>query len=538
MAIKKTADEIKYGLKAGASQAAINAAKVRESRNQTVPPVDNPTRTINVGGQQVTATTMKGQTFDPSKAARTGATLVGRTQTVPPVVQPTTPAPTSNLNTYTSGGRTFTAPAGTAADQLYSKKYTPTMTGISRTEDLGMKSPTIREIGGTPKFQVDPEREKLTMRLELGDPTLTEDDLTVARDYLTEKMMFQRQQDPTQGVQKAYDRIQEEYQKQIKEAERQKQIEAERMAAERGDRVDQFASNQNVIYEPEIQQAQKQGEVQKESVRQILSFSGFGRSTKTVEKLTEVDQNVDQRLRAIEAVKQAEVMRYQAQLEDADAMTLASMDKGIRDLRDKSNQLNLDSMVKIEELKLEAQQKGDEAAMEQLKNLQATFMEDLNAYDEELSRRAGFLMGADGKPILDNSGQIQALPKNYDFGSPITAANGDVSIPVFDEASGTFKMVPTGVRERVPGSGGSGGGGAGTTPDLVKALYNDIKSGNITYEEVKNIYGQKYVDDVRLYQAGQGKQPKAVAIRKPQTGSPFTLNFGNGSFSSATSTLE
>lgn len=518
MAIKKTADEIKYGLKAGASQSSINAAKVRASRNQTVPPVDNPTRTINVGGQQVTATTMKGQTFDPSKAARTGATLVGRTQTVPPVVQPTTPAPTSNLNTYTSGGKTFTAPAGTAADKLYSSKYTPTTAGISRTEDLGMKSPTIREIGAAPKFQVDPEREKLTMRLELGDPTLTEDDLTVARDYLTEKMMFQRQQDPTQGVQKAYDRIQEEYQKQIKEAERQKQIEAERMAAERGGKIEQFVANQNTIYEPEIQQAQKQGEVQKESVKQILSFSGFGRSTKTVEKLTEVDQNVDQRLRAIEAVKQAEAMRYQAQLEDADAMTLASMDKGIRDLRDKSNQLNLDSMVKIEELKLEAQQKGDEAAMEQLKNLQATFMEDLNAYDEELSRKAGFLMGADGKPILDNSGQIQALPKNYDFGSPITAANGDVSIPVFDEASGTFKMVPTGVRERVPGSGGPSGPKDGKWENVI-----DDASG-------KEIQQRKLADGTMEYRYKSSGKPLTAGGKPyvPARTSKLTTYKGSG----------
>lgn len=457
MAIKKTADEIKYGLKAGASQRSIDAAKVREARNQTVPLVDNPTRTINVGGKQVTATTMKGQTFDPAKAARTGATLVGRTQTVPPVVQPTTPAPTSNLNTYTSGGRTFTAPAGTAADKLYSKKYTPTMAGIARTEDLGIKAPSVTEIGGRSSFATDPEKEKLTIRLEMGDPTLTEDDLNTARDYLTEKMIFQRQQDPTAGVSKAYDRIQEEYQKQIREAERQKQIEAERMAAERGGKIEQFVANQNTIYEPEIQQAQKQGEVQKESVRQILSFSGFGRSTKTVEKLTEVDQNVDQRLRAIEAVKQAEAMRYQAQLEDADAMTLASMDKGIRDLRDKSNQLNLDSVVKIEELKMEASQKGDEMAMQQLQRLQSQFLEDLNGFDQELSKQNGFLTGADGQPIFDESGKIQALPKNYDFGTPLTAANGDVSIPVFDEASGTFKMVPTGIRERVPGSGGPSG---------------------------------------------------------------------------------
>lgn len=458
MAIKKTADEIKYGLKAGASQRSIDAAKVREANRNTSTASTNAPSTVNFRGQTLTATPMGNQTFDPSKAARTGATLVGRTQTVPPVSTPAMPA--TNLNTYTSGGRTYTAPAGTAADKLYSSKYTPTPTGITRTEDLEMKSPTIREIGGTPKFQVDPEKEKLAIRAEWGDPSLTEDEKALAKEYVLDQIVYNRTRDPNAGadrVQKSYDRIQEEYQRQIKEAERQKQIEAERMAAERGGKIEQFVANQNVIYEPEVQQAQKQGEIQKESVRQILSFSGFGRSTKTVEKLTEVDQNVDQRIRAIEAIKQAEAMRYQAQLEDADAMTLASMDKAIRDLRDKSNQLNLDSMVKIEELKLEAQQKGDEMAMEQLKNLQATFMEDLNAYDEELSRNAGFLMGADGKPILDNSGQIQALPKNYDFGSPITAANGDVSIPVFDEASGTFKMVPTGVRERVPGSGGGSG---------------------------------------------------------------------------------
>jgi hypothetical protein len=469
MAIKKTADEQKYGLKTGASQAAINAAKVREAnRMQTVPPVTtaSPSRTMNIGGQQVTATTLgQNQTFDPSKAARTGATLVsGRTQTVPPVTTPgTTPSKSTidnsqqsminnlkaqglsagqiveilkdegfkgsefsnalklggitnkstGMNTYTSGGKTFTAPAGSAADKLYSSKYQATPMGITRTDEFTNKTPSIVEIGGTPKFQVDPEKEKLVIRAEGRDPSLTEEEKALAQEYLIDQVVYNRTIDPNAGadrVQKSYDRIQEEYQRQIKEAERQKQIESERMAAERGDRVDQFVSNQNVIYEPEVKAAQAQGEVQKESVRQILSFSGFGRSTKTVEKLTEVDQNVDQRLRAIEGVKQAEAMRYQAQLEGADAMALSEMDKGIRDLRDKSNQLNLDSMVKIEELKLEAQQKGDEMAMEQLGKLQASFMEDLNAFDQEMSKANGFLTSKDPVEIGNQIAELFSNP--------------------------------------------------------------------------------------------------------------------------------
>lgn len=513
---------------------AADKAAMRGSipKKRTTPGIDTTTgrpSTTVTGGVPVVAptrTTPQPMMSNVDKAMQAGAARVnariqarqtpGRTQTfqsTAPGIDPTTGKPSS---TITGGVPTTFTPKTTV-----NKGIATTPMGISRTEDLGVKGQTVTEIGGRSSFATDPMKEKLTIRLEMGDPTLTEDDLATARDYLTEKMVFQRQQDPTAGVSKAYDRIQEQYQQQIQEQERLRQQKEQQMAVSRDERVQDFMGNLNTIYEPEIQLAREQGEVQKESVRSILSFSGFGRSTKTVEKLTEVDQNVDQRMRAIESQKQAEAMRYQAQLEGADAETLMAMDQNIMTLRNNANQLKLDSLVKIEELKLEAQQKGDEMAMKQLQNLQTNFLQDLNAYDEEESRRQGILIGMDGQPIFDESGKIQALPKNYDFGSPISDASGNVSIPVFDEASGTFKMVPTGIRERVPGSGGGGSGGTSTTPDLVKALYGDIKAGNVTYEEIKNIYGQKYVDDIRLYQASLGKRPTKSTISKPKAADPL-----------------
>ena len=372
---------------------------------------------------------------------------------------------------------------------------------INRTQDLGTKAPTVREIGGMPSFQSDPEREKLTIRLEMGDSSLTPEELSTARDYLTEKVMYQRQQDPTAGVQKAYDRIQEQYNLQIKEQERERQQREQEMADTRSQRVKDYASNLNTVYEPEVMQAKEQGEVQKESVRSILSFSGFGRSTNTVEKLTQVDQNVDQRLRAIEAQKQAEAMRYQAQLEGADAETLSAMDSQISTLRNNANQLKLDSLVKIEELKLEAQGANDKAAMEQLQKLQASMLEDSKGVDVETSRANGFLTDIDGNPIYDESGKIQTMPKNYDFGTAITAANGAVSIPVFDELSGTFKMVDTGIRERVPGSGGSG--------------TKDGKWENVIHDKTGNeIQQRKLADGTMEYRTITGKKIKPESITR------------------------
>lgn len=491
--------------------AGMTAEQARIQRERTLA-FQNRTKATPVTPAKPTtgATPMTGWSKDQLKnpaTPRVPMTTNTRTQTFSNI-DPTTGKPNP---TITGGVPTTFTPKTTV-----NKGVAATPMGISRTEDLGIKSPTVTEIGGRSSFATDPEKEKLTIRLEMGDPTLTEDDLNTARDYLTEKMVFQRSQDPTAGVSKAYDRIQEQYQRQIQEQERLRQQKEEELALGRDTKLGQFQQQLNTIYEPEIKLAQEQGEVQKESVRSILSFSGFGRSTKTVEKLTEVDQNVDQRLRAIEAQKQAEAMRYRAELEGADAETLMAMDNQINTLRQQANQLKLDSVVKIEELKMEASQKGDEMAMQQLQKLQSQFLEDLNEFDQELSKQNGFLTGADGQPIFDESGKIQPLPKNYDFGTPLTAANGDVSIPVFDEATGTFKMVPTGIRERVPGSGGGGGKGSGTTPDLVKALYGDIVAGNATYEEIKNIYGQKYVDDIRLYQAQQGKRPTKKAISKPK----------------------
>jgi hypothetical protein len=475
-------------------------------RTQVVPKATPMTSTTSTG-----ATPMTGWSKEQLKNPATPRVpTTGRTQTFDNI-DPTTGKPNP---TITGGVPTTFTPKTTV-----NKGVATTPMGISRTEDLGIKKPMVTEIGGRSSFATDPEKEKLTIRLEMGDPTLTQDDLATARDYLTEKIMFQRQSDPTAGIQKGYDRVQEQYQQQIQEAERLRDQKEQQMAISRDERVQDFMGNLNTVYEPEIQLAREQGEVQKESVRSILSFSGFGRSTKTVEKLTEVDQNVDQRLRAIESQKQAEAMRYRAELEGADAETLQAMDANINTLRNNANQLKLDSLVKIEELKLEAQSKNDEAAMEQLQALQASMLEDSQGVDVETSRANGFLTDLDGKPIYDDSGKIQTMPKNYDFGTAITAANGAVSIPVFDELSGTFKMVDTGIREKVTGSGG--GSGSGTTPELVKALYGDIKANNTTYEEVKNIYGQKYVDDIRLYQASLGKRPTKKTISKPKAADPL-----------------
>jgi len=403
------------------------------------------------------------RTIPQSAVTRTQSPV---TRTLPPV------ASTAMQEDYFSPENMASRARATTRNQSFgvdptTNQQSPTLTGgvpatfnrpITRVDQMSAPVARVREIGGTPAFATDQMKEKLTIRLEMGDSSLTPEELSTARDYLTDKVMFQRTQDPTAGVQKAYDRIEESNQQQIREQERLRRQTEEELTTRRNSSVQDFVRNQNTIFEPEVKQAQAQGEVQKESVRSILSFSGFGRSTETVEKLTEVDQNVDTRLRAIESQKQAETMRFQAAQEGADGITLMAMDENISKLRQQSNQLKLDSVIKIEELKLQAVQANDARAVEQLNKLQSSLLDDSRSVDVEASKTNGFLTDLEGQPIYDESGKMQTMPKNYDFGTAITSANGAVSIPVFDELSGTFKMVDTGVRERVPGRGGGGSG--------------------------------------------------------------------------------
>jgi len=375
--------------------------------------------------------------------------------------------------------------------------------------------PSVEQLG-SPAFKIDQMKEKLIVRINRMDPTLTAEEKQMAMDYADDRMVSLQDKNlnPTSGIQSAYDRINEEYKQNIKEQERLRRQKEQELSVSRDGRVQDFMGNLNTVFEPEVQAAREQGNVQKESVRSILSFSGFGRSTTTVEKLTEVDKNVDTRLRAIESQKQAEAMRYQAQLEGADAEVLSGMDREISQLRRQSSQLRLDSMVKIEELKLEAQEKNEQVAMEQLAKLQATLLEDTQGFDLEISKTNGFVTGLDGKPIYDNSGKIQPLPKNFNMGTAITAANGEVSIPVFDEASGTFKMVPTGIREKVSGGGGGGKGGS-----KMEEVYDPASQKTYLRQLIDNkyTYYNKVTGAKILNKAGTAYEPK-VTTKVP--GSP------------------
>jgi hypothetical protein len=467
MAVKKTTKATGDG---GAAARAKVAAAVSSGKATTVSKSTSPTRSTFVP---------TGSTPEARNAERLAQIRGGSNRTVdltaPAPTMSTTPGMTANGN-----------PIGT-----------PAWLDSPRTKNLAPVAPVKTELGADVpvSFMKDPVKEKLLLRL--NDPSLTDEEFAIAQDYFYDKQVG-LSTDPAQGTQEAYNKIEQRYQQQA--AQQQRDLERQRQLEESTNeqKFGQYNQQLDTAYKPQIDQEIAQAKTQKEDVKQMLAFQGFGRSTETINKIQEVDQSLTNRVAAIEASKAAQAMLYQAQLEGVSNDKLAKMEDRVMVLKDKAMEVNLEGLVKVEELKLKAEEEGNAEAKATLEALQKSML--MGSANIPLSRKEGILVNDDGSPIYDNAGNIQEMPEVYDLNNVITAGDGMNYIPYIDPETGQPKMFATGIRAKVTGSGG---GKAAKSEEVY-----DPKSGK-TY--LRKMEGGKYV----YYHKGSGNPAMA------QGGVPF-----------------
>lgn len=406
-----------------------------------------------------------------------------------------------------------------------------------RTTQLGtVTKPSVEKLTGS-TFAVDPEAEKIIAKINLGIKPTTEE-FEIAKNYLADKQVSMSMADPTAKYEQNVATIQREIDRQMKEEERARVARERELMAQNDIRVQEKQNQLSEQYAPEVDLAKQQGEQQKNDVKNVLAFQGFGRSTTAIQKVQEVNQSIDQRIRAIEAVKQAELSAYQAQLDGATREELKGYTDAIRSLRDKKNEITLEAAVKMEELRMEAMEKGNEIASKAIEKIQQTLLDDAMSPDMAQSKANGYLTTAEGMPIYNDSGNIIELPSKYDFGSVITDANGQNYIPLQDPTTGEFKMLPTGIRSKVSGSGGGSKDGkwVNVIDDSTgkEIQQRQLADGTMEYRALS---GNKLV----VKNSGKPYIPKRTSNRttyKDPSSSPFTLNFGTPTVTPPTGDVE
>jgi len=396
---------------------------------------------------------------------------------------------------------------------------------VNRTTQLGtVNKPSVEKLTG-PSFAVDPEAEKIIAKINLGITPTTEE-FELAKNYLADKQVSMSMADPTASYQQQVANVQKEIDRQMREEERARIAREKELMAQNDIRLQEREGQLAEQYAPEIDLAKQQGEQQKNDVKNVLAFQGFGRSTTAIQKVQEVNQSIDQRIRAIDAVKRAELSAYQAQLDGATAEELKGYTDAIRNLRDKKNEVTLDAAVKMEELRMEAIEKGNEMASKAIEKIQKTLLEDALAPDMEQSRANGYLTTAEGKPIYNDAGNIIELPSKYDFGSVITDSSGQNYIPLQDPTTGEFKMLPTGIRSKVSGSGSKGV----VDPVILANLLEQAKTGTISASDIKANF-PAYVDDVF-------REVPSLNLNKPKSAEEQLLELVEGKLSTTPTTTK
>jgi hypothetical protein len=470
------------------------------------------TKSPTSGKMVATSAPQAGQSVT-NAAGRTLSPTTSRYQ-VMPTKQPDT---TMRTKTMSSGLHDFpitTTSEGTNVPGLGFVKSKSAITQPQALTPTAFRSkqfattPKVQELGVT-TFQADPLKERLTFRLEVGDPSLTSDELSTARDYLADKMMYQRSQDPAGGYQGAINKLQQEYDRQIKAQEQERLRREKELAARDESELGRFAKSLDVAYEPEVQSAITMGEQQKKDVRNVLSFQGFGRSTTAIQKVDDVQRSIDGRVRAIEAAKAAEIMRFEAQQRGASAEELMGMSRQIQELKQRKNDLALEAIQKTEELRMEAMEKGNQIAVAQLDRLQQSMVDE--TIDMAASQEHGFLIDRDGQPMYNESGNLIELPDNALQIKQI----GKNQYAKFNPRTG--ELEPISGYGGGGASGGAGRGGYGSREIGDSAIYEEIdrmvaNNPGMTHSEAAYKLGYKKGDALKLgtetqqYMANLGKQ--------------------------------
>lgn len=139
------------------------------------------------------------------------------------------------------------------------------------------------------------------------------------------------------------------------------------------------------------------------AAQDVLSFSGFGRSTVAAEKQTNIQKETEDRIRILDSQQELKKELFRRQLEGQDEESLQPLSDRINAMKTQSDQLQLDSLAKIAELNAENSVRGEEA----INNLLEAFGPgEARTVDKNASELLGFVSDQFGNPIGDPNNPI------------------------------------------------------------------------------------------------------------------------------------
>lgn len=385
-------------------------------------------------------------------------------------------------------------------------------TTTNRTETLYSPTSPITELG-TSSFVTNPELERLGLRVSSGLTSisdLTDDERTKLEDYYLNKSMSSSSYDPEAEAKKAGDAL-VNYYKDLEEARKKEyyDTEQERQRAD-AQKLSAYQSQLETIYAPRISQANRAGEAREEDFRRDTGFRGFTRSGYLVEGVQEIEQDTQAELAKIQAERAAQEAYYAAQLEGATGEVLSALKTNWQNATAAREQQTYDNLIKQQELRAKAIEAGDTASLNMLNSLAAG--DGLGNVDWETSAQNGYLVDMNGNLVTNNAG----TPQEY---NPYEYSTVGGSLYKIDK-NGNATLV-------VGKSGGGGGSGSGASSDLTNYLAQQVANGQMTFEDVKTLYGQPTARAVTDAYSTILSTPKTInipfinkSISIPQAGNP------------------
>lgn len=223
--------------------------------------------------------------------------------------------------------------------------------------------------------------------------------------------------------------------------------------------------------EARLAEARQQAQQASEQLATRFGFSGFGRSSQQFAgqaDLTQQALNIENQIRTAQLLEQRKI---EAELQGASQDVIDNINNQIAQQNANIQGLKTDLASQQAELKLKALEAGG-AAREALFAQLGIGAEQVARANLEASAQAGFLLDENGQPILNNAGNLVALPEGVK--QQFISATARQNAGVFNPFTGEFTPIAGAGR-----AGLLGGGGGGINP----ALGFDPNNAGV-YEEI------------------------------------------------------
>lgn len=342
------------------------------------------------------------------------------------------------------GTTTNTLSDGTTSTVRYTKNADGSLQPTEVSSGAVQRPVTPAPVSNTgitaPGVQSDAER-ALFIKLQKGD-TLNDEDYGTLYD-----IQKARKQTNTDSAKAAQDAILAKQREAIVAEEARVKAREQELRQTTEGRVQLYREQQQAMATPEKLRAEETARNNLATSQRLLGARGNLTSSVGEQSAIEQENQRAATLNAIDSRVAAQVALYQASLEDTDAKTLQAMQDRVNTLYDAEQKAILDAETNLQNLKLTAQQAGDQALMDLVAS--ATSALDKKKVEAGFSKEAttvigdGYVYGVDaeGKPYRMNDASGQPI-------KTVTTAGGtkdqyiEVGDSLYDTVSGEWINSP------------------------------------------------------------------------------------------------